>query len=122
MGDGMTTDAERLSDLHANIAALQAHKQNAEKDIAGIASDVKEILTLTSKVSAEVASINFQIKSDQKKMELITAQVADVTKRTNKIETTMEVTRGQIALGRWVVGILGASGLATAWKVFLAAL
>lgn len=122
MGAAMTTDAERLSDLHADVAELRAHKQNAEKDISEIAAGVKELIGIASNVKAEVASINYRLENGQKKMDTITVQVDNLINRTVKIETAHEVTRGQIAIGRWIVGLIGASGLATAWKVFLAAL
>lgn len=118
----MSSDAERLSDLHANIAALQAHKQNAEKDIGEIAAGVKELIGIAGALKTELSSINYRLETGQKKMDTITAKVDGLTDRTIKIETAHEVVRGQIALGKWLVAALGASGIATAWKVFIGAL
>ena len=118
----MTTDAERINDLHANVAALQAHTQSAEKDIGEIAAGVKELIGIAGALKTELSSINYRLENGQKKMDTISAKVDGLTDRTVKIETAHEVTRGQIALGRWIVGLLGASGLATAWKVFIGAL
>lgn len=118
----MTTDAERINELHASVATLQAHRQNDNKDIGEIASGVKELIGKASSIHAELANINYRLETGQKKMDMITAKVDGLTDRTIKIETAHEVVRGQIAFGKWIAAAIGASGIATAWKVFLAAL